>query len=164
MPTKNACLALYRTHRRAVDAFRSILETSLDQTAVSVIGKPDARWPGDCYDTLYRSRLLAQVQGREPWSSWAVLWVPGLGCLLSHGPLAVDLIRETGMEDLDAGATALGVVLQRIGIPGGSVARYEMALVHHQSFVIAQGSRFQVEGVGDLLGRSDALEIAIHAG
>ena len=161
MLSKNAVLALYRTHRCAVDAFRTIVTAPVKHPALSVIGKPTAWQPVDCYDTDCRARLLAQIHDHDFWSLWNVVWVPGLGTVLGNGPMITDLLREPG--DSHA-ATVMGAVLWRMGVPEGSVLRYEMALLEHRSIVVAQGSRYEVEGVGEILGRSDALEVAIHAG
>jgi uncharacterized membrane protein len=93
----------------------------------------------------------------------AFIWVPGFGPLLVAGPLAAMFLG--GIEGALAGAAGGGLMgaLVGWGVSDKHILKYEEHVKGGKYLVIAHGTNDQVMMAREILNRTDAEELNVHA-
>jgi hypothetical protein len=158
MPDFNAVIAVYDSHSAADDAVKELQKSGFDMKKLSVVGKDyftDEHVVG-YYNAGDRMKYWGKT-GAFWGGLWGLLfgaaffWVPGIGPVLVGGPLAAWIIA--GLEGAVAvgGLSAIGAGLYSIGIPKGSIVKYETAIKVGKYLVVAHGTAAEAAQAKDTL-------------
>jgi len=80
----------------------------------------------------------------------AFFWVPGIGPLLVAGPLVSAFVAALEGAVVAGGLSALGAALYSIGIPKGSILRYETAIKVNKYLLVAHRTAAEVAKAKDI--------------
>jgi len=92
----------------------------------------------------------------------ALFFIPGIGPIVVGGPLVAWIIGALEGAVVIGGLSAIGAALYSMGIPKGSVLKYETSLKSNQFLLVAHGTREEVEKAKTILDTTRATEITIH--
>ncbi len=157
-PGKNAVVAAFSSHTAAEAAVRELQQSGFDVRQLSIISR-DFHPYGEVIGYFGgggRVRYWGELG--EFWdgmwglmSGWGFFVIPGIGPLLVAGPLARWIVAALDNAAVFGALSALGAALYSIGMPKGSVLKYEAALRGDQYLVVAHGSSGEVELAREVL-------------
>ena len=169
MDTQNLTVAICKTHEEAEKIVKELQKAGFDMKKLSIVGKDyhteeDVVGYYNTGDRMMKWGKLGAVWG----GFWGVLFgsavflIPGIGTVGVGGPLVGSIIG--GLEGAFAVGTlsALGAGLYGLGIPKGSVLKYETAIKSDHYLVIVHGTREETEKAKALLEPLDLGEINLH--
>ncbi len=170
MSTNNSVVAIYRHHSDADLAIKELQRGGVDLHALSIVGKgyhTDEQAVG-YYTTGDRMKYWGKV-GAFWGGFWGLLFgsalflIPGLGPILAAGPVVAWIVA--GLEGaVEVGALgALGAGLYSIGIPKGSIVKYETALKTDQFLLIVNGTAAEVAKAKDIIQTTKPVELSLHS-
>jgi hypothetical protein len=167
MTKNNSVVAIYPSHTAAEAAIKEIYHSGFDMRKLSIVGRDyhtDERVVG-YYSVGDRMKYWGKLG-----AFWGGLWgfifgsgffyIPGIGPLLIAGPLVNWIVGTLESAAVMGGLSALGAGLYSLGIPRGSILRYETALKTGKYVLILQGSMEDTTHVKEILNRTrpEALE------
>jgi hypothetical protein len=168
MLATNSIVAVYDTQTDVEMAVRDLQQAAFDLRRLSVFGREQES--GEHVLGYYNIDGNMRYCG-DRGSFWNDLWkqfegaghfaIPGLGRVLSAGPLTVSVVQAVRSPSAD-GLSAVGAGLCALNIPKASILRYESALKMHKLLLIAEGSTREVLNCKDVLRESQPRETNIH--
>jgi uncharacterized membrane protein len=165
----NSVVAIYDSHSEAEEAVKELEKSGLDMKKLSIIGKDyhaEENVVG-YYNTGDRVKYWGKL-GAFWGGFWgmlfgsAFLFVPGIGPLVVGGPLVSWIIGALEGAVVVGGLSAVGAALYSIGIPKGSILKYETSLKANKFLLVAHGSPEEVKKAHDILKVSTATETNVH--
>ena len=169
MTDTNGVVAMFDTHGAAEDAVKALQKSGFDMKKLSVVGKDyftDERAVG-YYNAGDRMKYWGKL-GAFWGGLWALLfgaaffWAPGIGPVLVGGPLAAWIVAGPEGAVVVGGLSAIGAGLYSIGIPKGSVLKYETAIKAGKNLVVAHGTAAEAAKSRDILGTSKPSGLTDH--
>ena len=152
---KKAIVAVFETHKSAELAIKELDRLGFNMKNLSIVGRG--------YQT--EEKVLGYVKTKDRLMIWgkrgafwgmltgllagsAFLFIPGLGHIVILGPLVNWL---TGGALLGGGLSVLGGALRSIGVPQGSVLKYERAIKAEKYVLVAYDEKDIIEEAKGLL-------------
>jgi hypothetical protein len=171
MSKENSVVAVYHTHTEADKAVKELQRGGVDLHKLSIVGKgyhTDEQVVG-YYNTGDRMKYWGKV-GAFWGGFWGLLFgsalfiIPGLGPILAAGPVVAWIVA--GLEGaVEVGALgALGAGLYSIGIPKGSILKYETALKTDEFLLIVHGTAAEVAHAKDIIETTNPVQFSHHSG
>ncbi len=162
-------IGLFATHEAADGAVRQLADAGIAWPAISVIGK-------NCHSEEHAVGYVSA--GDRAWffgkrgAFWGGLgglllgsgffYIPFIGPLVALGPIASTLAGGLEGAVLAGGASALAGALGVMGIPRGTVVRYETAIKADQFLVTVHASRQDVARIERVLAGSGGSDVQSH--
>jgi hypothetical protein len=168
--TKPSVISIYPTHEAAESAVKALQKAGFDMKKLSILGRDyhtDEHVVG-YYNTGDRVRVWGQT-GAFWGGLWgfmvgsAFFWIPGIGPLLVAGPMVSWIVGALEGAILGAGLSAVGAGLYSIGIPHGSILRFESALKTGKFVLIASGTELDAAKAQDILRETSPETLESHA-
>jgi len=169
--TKNAVVAVYRTHTDAEGAVKELQRSGFNLKQLSIVGKD--YHTEDQVVGYYNTGDRVKYWGKMG-AFWGGFWglllgsaffaIPGLGPVLVAGPLVSWIVA--GLEGAVAvgGLSAIGAGLYSIGIPKNSILQYESALKADKFLLVAHGTAEEVTKARDILQTTQPEQMELHSG
>ena len=146
MVTTNSVIAVYNTHDQAESAIKELQHAGFNMQTLSIAAK----------DTHTEEQVVGYYTAGDRMKRWGGLgafwggfWgllfgaglfsVPGIGSILVAGPLVAWIVAALEEAVVVGGVSAIGAGLLSIGIPKGSVVKYDVALKTDKYLLIAHG-------------------------
>jgi hypothetical protein len=167
--SQSSTVAIYNTHTDAEAAVKQLQNSGVDMQLLSIVGK-DYR-PEDHVVGYYKTDDRLKYWGKLGafWAGiWGCLtgeaffWMPGVGPILVGGPLVTSIVGALEGATVHNGLTPLGCALHTMGMPKNSVINYESALKANKFLLVVHGANAKASEAGDILRRTDAIEISAH--
>ena len=167
MADKHICVAIYKTHDQADEAFSRLHAEGSDMDLLSFVGR-------DTWKDMVGSRNAGarfSYHGKlgpfweRLWSilhGWGVFWFFDDGPVLVAGPLVRTIIATQEESSGDGHASGFEAALTGIGIPQDSLVQYEKALLNNQILVFVQGTLTEISQAQDILNETKAINHTIH--
>jgi hypothetical protein len=170
MKSANHAIATFDDHSAAESAVKTLAAAGFGMKHISIVGKG--------YHTDETVTGFYNIEDRVKfWGSrgafWGGLWglfmggmvlsVPIMGQVVVLGYLATTLISIAEGAVMLGSLGALGGALYSVGIPKDSVIAYESAIEADNFLVMVRGSSDEVARGRDLLAKSAARKIDLHA-
>lgn len=164
-------VATYPSHAGAEAAVKVLQECGVDLKQVSIVGKG--------FHTEEHALGFYTTGDRiKHWSGagalWGGLWgimfgsafffIPAIGPLIAMGPLVGWLAGALETAAVGGAAGALGGALSSMGIPKGSVVKYELEVKAGKFVVLARATADVVERARGALATTGATQIEAHIG
>jgi hypothetical protein len=92
----------------------------------------------------------------------AFFWIPGLGPLVVGGPLVSWIVGALEGAAIVGGLSALGAGLYSIGIPKGSILKYEREIASDNYILVAHGTKEEVRHAKSILDTTGAQGVETH--
>jgi hypothetical protein len=151
-------VGIVNSHAEAEEVIKELQRSGFPMKRLSVIGKGyhSEEHPTGFYTAGDRIRTWGGV-GAFWGAVWGVLvgaaffWVPGIGPLAAAGPFVQMFVGGLEGAVLAGGAGALGGALVSMGVPRGSIVKYESSLRADHYLIIAHGTPEQVEAARAIL-------------
>jgi hypothetical protein len=171
MTNENAVVAVYNNHVEAEQAVDQLKRAGFDMKKLSIVGKD--------YHTEENVVGYYNVGDRmKYWGKmgafWGGIWgllfgaafffVPGIGPVLVAGPVAAWIVAALEGAVVVGGLSAIGASLYSIGIPKGSILRYEVALKADKFLLIAHGTADEVAKAKEMIEHTSPVGVNVHAG
>ena len=162
-------VAIYNTHTDAEAAVKQLRDSGVDMKLLSIVGK-DYRTEDHVvgyYKTGDRLKYWGKL-GAFWGGVWKLLvgeaffWMPGVGPILVGGPLVSSIVNALEEATVHNGLTPLGSALHTMGIPKSSVINYESALKANKFLLVVHGANGQASEAGEILRKTDPIELAAH--
>jgi hypothetical protein len=169
MSTQQSVVAVYKSHLAAEGAVKNLQQGGFDMKKLSIVGK-DYHTEENVvgyYKTGDRMKYWGTL-GAFWGGLWGLLfgaaffWVPGVGPLLVGGPLVSWIVGALEGAAFVGGLSALGAGLYSIGIPKGSILKYETAIKNDQYLLVAHGTPDEVRRAKSMLGTTEAETVDTH--
>jgi len=169
MSEKNSVVAIFNIHTEAEAAVKELQKAGFDMKKLSIVGKDyhSEEHVVGYYNTGDRVKYWGKLG-----AFWGGLWgllfgsalffIPGIGPIVVGGPLVAWVIGALEGAVIIGGLSAIGAALYSMGIPKGSVLKYETSLKSNQFLLVAHGTREEVEKAKTILDTTRATEITIH--
>ena len=169
MSEKNSVVAIFNIHTEAEAAVKELQKAGFDMKKLSIVGKDyhSEEHVVGYYNTGDRVKYWGKLG-----AFWGGLWgllfgsalffIPGIGPIVVGGPLVAWIIGALEGAVVIGGLSAIGAALYSMGIPKGSVLKYETSLKSNQFLLVAHGTREEVEKAKTILDTTRATEITIH--
>jgi hypothetical protein len=167
--TKNAVVAIYKSHTEAEGAVKELQQSGFDMKKLSIVGRDyhtDEHVIG-YYNAGERMKYWGKLG-----AFWGGLWgmlfgsafflIPGLGPLLVAGPLVAWIVGALEGAVVVGGLSAIGAGLYSLGIPKDSILRYEKALKTDKFVLIAHGSVEDTARAKEILDRTNPEALEEH--
>jgi hypothetical protein len=169
MSEKNSVVAIFNIHTEAEAAVKELQKAGFDMKKLSIVGKDyhSEEHVVGYYNTGDRVKYWGKL-GAFWGGIWgflfgsALFFIPGLGPIVVGGPLVAWIIGALEGAVVIGGLSAIGAALYSMGIPKGSVLKYETSLKSNQFLLVAHGTREEVEKAKTILDTTRATEITIH--
>jgi len=169
MSEKNSVVAIFNIHTEAEAAVKELQKAGFDMKKLSIVGKDyhSEEHVVGYYNTGDRVKYWGKLG-----AFWGGLWgllfgsalffIPGIGPIVVGGPLVAWVIGALEGAVIIGGLSAIGAALYSMGIPKGSVLKYETSLKSNNFLLVAHGTREEVEKAKTILDTTRATEITIH--
>ena len=169
MSEKNSVVAIFNIHTEAEAAVKELQKAGFDMKKLSIVGKDyhSEEHVVGYYNTGDRVKYWGKLG-----AFWGGLWgllfgsalffIPGIGPIVVGGPLVAWIIGALEGAVIIGGLSAIGAALYSMGIPKGSVLKYETSLKSNNFLLVAHGTREEVEKAKTILDTTRATEITIH--
>jgi hypothetical protein len=169
MSEKNSVVAIFNIHTEAEAAVKELQKAGFDMKKLSIVGKDyhSEEHVVGYYNTGDRVKYWGKL-GAFWGGIWgflfgsALFFIPGLGPIVVGGPLVAWIIGALEGAVVIGGLSAIGAALYSMGIPKGSVLKYETSLKSNNFLLVAHGTREEVEKAKTILDTTRATEITIH--
>ena len=169
MSEKNSVVAIFNIHTEAEAAVKELQKAGFDMKKLSIVGKDyhSEKHVVGYYNTGDRVKYWGKL-GAFWGGIWgflfgsALFFIPGLGPIVVGGPLVAWIIGALEGAVVMGGLSAIGAALYSMGIPKGSVLKYETSLKSNNFLLVAHGTREEVEKAKTILDTTRATEITIH--
>jgi uncharacterized membrane protein len=169
MSEKNSVVAIFNIHTEAEAAVKELQKAGFDMKKLSIVGKDyhSEEHVVGYYNTGDRVKYWGKL-GAFWGGIWgflfgsALFFIPGIGPIVVGGPLVAWIIGALEGAVVIGGLSAIGAALYSMGIPKGSVLKYETSLKSNQFLLVAHGTREEVEKAKTILDTTRATEITIH--
>ena len=147
MSKNESLLCVSNTHADAEKVIRSLSDSGVDMTKLSLIGKGyhSEEYPLGFYTAKDKMKAWGGVG-----AFWGGLWglllapavfvLPGFGLVAMGGPVVAALFAALEGAVLLGGASAVGAALTMIGVPEHLVIKYETALKAEKYVLIMHGN------------------------
>jgi len=170
MMITDTAIGVFGDHSAAEAAIKKLSHAGFAMTQLSVIGKG--------YHTEEKVVGFYNMGDRiRFWGSrgafWGGLWglffggvflvIPVIGHVLVLGYLAAAAISAIEGAVIVGGLSAIGAALASIGVPNDSVIAYETAVAADGFVVAVHGDAAEVKRGKEILGTSNASQVAIHS-
>jgi hypothetical protein len=151
MNSDESLLCVSNTHADAEAVIRSLSDSGIDLTKLSLLGKGyhSEEHPLGFYTAKDKIRAWGGVG-----AFWGGLWglllapavfvIPGFGLIALGGPVVAALFAALEGAVLLGGASAVGAALAMIGVPKHLVIKYETALKAEQYVLIMHGNEHEL--------------------
>jgi hypothetical protein len=161
MDSADSLLCISNTHADAESVIRSLSDSGVDMTKLSLLGKGyhSEEHPLGFYTAKDKIRAWGGVG-----AFWGGLWglllapavfvIPGFGLIAMGGPVVAALFAALEGAVLLGGASAVGAALTMIGVPQHLVIKYETALKSEQYVLIMHGNKSEVAMARSILSKS----------
>jgi hypothetical protein len=170
MPHKYALVAEYDSHRETEQSIKDLEKAGFEMKQLSIVGK--------AFES--ENRVVGYSGSGERMKHWgkcdafwsgmwrvldgaAFLVIPEIGPMVLAGPLVSALAGALQSTAASSGLNALALALRAVGIPEGTLARYESGVRANKFIVIALGTRNELERTRRILARNSH-HVKIHAG
>jgi uncharacterized membrane protein len=169
MSEKNSVVAIFNIHTEAEAAVKELQKAGFDMKKLSIVGKDyhSEEHVVGYYNTGDRIKYWGKL-GAFWGGIWgflfgsALFFIPGLGPIVVGGPLVAWIIGALEGAVVIGGLSAIGAALYSMGIPKGSVLKYETSLKSNKFLLVAHGTREEVEKAKKILDTTSATETTIH--
>ncbi|MGA2519171.1 MAG: general stress protein [Thermodesulfobacteriota bacterium] len=169
MSEKNSVVAIFNIHTEAEAAVKELQKAGFDMKKLSIVGKDyhSEEHVVGYYNTGDRVKYWGKL-GAFWGGIWgflfgsALFFIPGIGPIVVGGPLVAWIIGALEGAVVIGGLSAIGAALYSMGIPKGSVLKYETSLKSNNFLLVAHGTREEVEKAKTILDTTRATEITIH--
>lgn len=169
MEDKNSVVAIFKTHVQAEEAVKELQKSGFDMKKLSIVGR----------DRHSEEHVVGYYNAGDRMKYWgslgafwgglwgllfgaAVFWVPGFGPLVVGGPLVSWIIAALEGAAVVGGLSALGAGLYSIGIPKGSVLKYEREIASDHYLLVAHGTQEEVRHAKSILDTTGARGVETH--
>jgi hypothetical protein len=169
MSVMNSVVAVYDTHAQAEAAIKELQEAGVDMRSLSIAGKDthtDEHVVG-YYNAGDRMKHWGEI-GAFWGGFWGLLFgagifaIPGIGPILVAGPLVAWIVAGLEGAFVVGSVSALGAGLVSIGIPAGSVVKYEVALKTDKFLLVAHGTPEEVERAKNIIAGTEHRSYTLH--
>ena len=169
MSEKNSVVAIFNIHTEAEAAVKELQKAGFDMKKLSIVGKDyhSEEHVVGYYNTGDRVKYWGKL-GAFWGGIWgflfgsALFFIPGIGPIVVGGPLVAWIIGALEGAVVIGRLSAIGAALYSMGIPKGSVLKYETSLKSNNFLLVAHGTREEVEKAKTILDTTRATEITIH--
>jgi len=169
MSEKNSVVAIFNIHTEAEAAVKELQKAGFDIKKLSIVGKDyhSEEHVVGYYNTGDRVKYWGKL-GAFWGGIWgflfgsALFFIPGIGPIVVGGPLVAWIIGALEGAVVIGRLSAIGAALYSMGIPKGSVLKYETSLKSNNFLLVAHGTREEVEKAKTILDTTRATEITIH--
>lgn len=163
-------IAVYDTHQQAEQAVKEMQKSGFNMNKLSIVGKGyhSEESPVGFYTTGDRIKHWGSI-GAFWGSLWGLLmgaaffWVPGIGPLAIAGPFTHLLVTALEGAVLVGGVTALGAGLASLGVPKGSIVKYETQLKAEKYLLIAHGTSEEVARAKDIIKTTATSDLEVYS-
>lgn len=164
MKMLNSTVAVYHSHKQAVEAVKKLQNADFPVTQVSIIGRAEieedhvkVHQGEEVFETgVVIGSVLGTILGTL--SGLSMIAVPGLGVLYAAGALVGSI---GGFSLGAAGGTIFGALLS-VGVGKEGVATYHKHLTDGKYLVVVHGNADQVKNAEDILKDGDHHELNVH--
>jgi uncharacterized membrane protein len=163
-------VATYTTHDGAEAAVRALQVAGLDMKRLSIVGRDfQTEEHAVGFYTSGDRMMFWGARGAFWGSLWGMLFggalfvIPAIGPVVAMGPLVGLLAGALEGAAIGGAAGVFGAALANIGVPQGSIMKYELDVKAGKFLVLAQGSADIVEHARVVLGTSGAASLSAHA-
>ena len=169
MINANFVVAIYDTHDQAEQAIKELQEAGVDMKSLSIAARnthTDEHVVG-YYNAGDRMKYWGKV-GAFWGGFWGLLFgsaafaIPGLGPILVAGPLVAWIIAGLEGAAVVGGVSALGTGLVSLGIPKGSVVKYEVALKTDKFVLVVHGTPDAVAKAKAIIEGTEQSSCSVH--
>ena len=168
MSETNSIVAIYGTDVESESAVMELHKSGFDMRKVSVVAKCSdngTELVGSCNtdDCLGDSG----IGGTFP-AGWgflvdaAFLEAPGIGAVMIGGPLAIGVAAMREEAHPIGNLTVIGNALLNVGIPKGTILRYESALRENKCLLSVHGPSEEVMKARHILRMTRPEEVSVH--
>lgn len=160
----NATVGVYDSHKKAVEAVKTLQENGFDVTKLSIIGKVEfvenqlKIETGE--PTAEAGAAVGSILGTilGVLSGMSLITVPGLGVLYAAGAL----VGAVGGFSLGTAGGGLVGALLSIGIHKDGILKYQKHLKAGKYLVVVHGSQTEADNAHQVLGTTEHHEVEKH--
>ena len=167
----NTVVGVYETHDMAEAAVKEFQKAGFDMKKLSIIGRDyhTEEHVVGYYNTGDRMKAWGKI-GAFWGSIWGLLFgaaffvIPGLGPIAVAGPLVSTIVGALEGAVVVGGMSAIGGALAGMGIPKGSIIKYETSLKADKFVLVCHGTAPEMEQAQEVLKNTAATEVNAHGG
>jgi hypothetical protein len=171
MAKDTAVIAIYDTHRAAEGAVQELQRAGFNMKKLSIVGKDyhSEEHVVGYYNSGDRMKYWGTLGAfwGGMWSllfGWAFFFVPGIGPLLTAGPIVNAIVSVLEGAVVVGGLSVLGAGLYGLGIPKDSILQCEMALKADNFLLLAHGTGEDVARAKNILRTTSVGEPILASG
>jgi hypothetical protein len=169
MPDNNIAIAVYDAHTEAEQTIKDLQRSGFDMKKLSIVAKnPHAE---EHVVGFYNAGDRIKHWGKAG-AFWGGVWgllfgaaffsIPGIGPVLVAGPLVAWIIGALENAVLVGGVSAIGAGLYSVGIPKGSVLKYDIALKTDQFLLLVHGTADEAARAREIIKSTHPAELDTH--
>jgi hypothetical protein len=171
MAEQNAAIGIFSSYHEAESGIRELQRAGFDMKMLSIVCRDDEtdRPTAGSHDSRKHLKVWDSPDGF--WGRTSTLLfgsayfvIPGMGNLISFGPLTGWIVGAMETAIVVGGLGALAAALLSFGIPMNKSLHYETEVRSHKFLVITHGAPFDVSQARAILMISGATSITVHLG
>jgi hypothetical protein len=169
MAEEQLCVAIYKTHDQADEAFSRLKVRGFNTDLLSFVGRDS--W-ADMVGSRHAGKHFIHKGSHGPfwqrlWSllpGWGVFWFFESGPVLVAGPMARTIVAAQEEGNGASPSSRFVEGLSATGIPMDSVLKYEASLMNNQILVFIEGSLADIRVAQGILNETNAINHTVYHG